>query len=349
MTDEQARPRRRPTSKTAESGCRGRTLSRHDPGAAAAARGPWRSGPAWSGPPRRARARRARSRRRCSSPRSCPSSRRSLIVLSLLRRDDLLLRRRADQRLPVRRQVDAAAARRPAVVRRHPDHLGDALPDRHRPAGGDPARAPVRDLPLGVRGPAGPQGGQADPRDAGRRPDHRLRLLRPHLLHAERHPRRSASTSTSSTRCRPASSSASWSCRRSRRSPRTRCRRCPRRCARARSGSAPPSCQVSTADRLPGGAVGHRRRARARRLARRRRDRDHPDRRRPDRRTSASTRASPTSRWRRSSRPPARGDIPTGSIEYETIFAVGFTLFVHDAAAQRGLDPPRPRYRQVYE
>ena len=46
----------------------------------------------------------------------------------------------------------------------------------------------------------------------------------------------------------------------------------------------------------------------------------------------------------------ARGDIPTGSIEYKTIFVVGITLFVLTLIAQ-----PRSsirlvrKYRQVYE
>ena len=35
------------------------------------------------------------------------------------------------------------------------------------------------------------------------------------------------------------------------------------------------------------------------------------------------------------------GDLPTGSIEYKTIFAVGLTLFVHDARDERHLDPAR--------
>jgi phosphate transport system permease protein len=45
----------------------------------------------------------------------------------------------------------------------------------------------------------------------------------------------------------------------------------------------------------------------------------------------------------------ARGDIPTGSIEYRTIFAVGFTLFVLTLVLN--LIPIRlvRRYRQVYE
>ncbi len=37
-----------------------------------------------------------------------------------------------------------------------------------------------------------------------------------------------------------------------------------------------------------------------------------------------------------------QGDVPTGSIEYKTIFAVGLTLFVHDARDEPLRDPARP-------
>jgi phosphate transport system permease protein len=45
----------------------------------------------------------------------------------------------------------------------------------------------------------------------------------------------------------------------------------------------------------------------------------------------------------------ARGDIPTGSIEYETIFAVGFSLFVFTLALNIASIRLVRRYRQVYE
>jgi len=45
----------------------------------------------------------------------------------------------------------------------------------------------------------------------------------------------------------------------------------------------------------------------------------------------------------------ARGDIPTGSIEYETIFVVGFTLFVLTLALNIISIRLVDRYRQVYE
>jgi phosphate transport system permease protein len=45
----------------------------------------------------------------------------------------------------------------------------------------------------------------------------------------------------------------------------------------------------------------------------------------------------------------ARGDIPTGSIEYETIFAVGFSLFVFTLLLNIASIRLVRRYRQVYE
>ena len=45
----------------------------------------------------------------------------------------------------------------------------------------------------------------------------------------------------------------------------------------------------------------------------------------------------------------ARGDIPTGSIEYETIFVVGFTLFVLTLVLNMISIRLVRKYRQVYE
>jgi phosphate transport system permease protein len=45
----------------------------------------------------------------------------------------------------------------------------------------------------------------------------------------------------------------------------------------------------------------------------------------------------------------ARGDVPTGSIEYETIFAVGFTVFLLTLALNMLSIRLVRRYRQVYE
>ena len=45
----------------------------------------------------------------------------------------------------------------------------------------------------------------------------------------------------------------------------------------------------------------------------------------------------------------ARGDIPTGSIEYETIFVVGFTLFLMTLILNAVSIRLVRRYRQVYE
>ena len=45
----------------------------------------------------------------------------------------------------------------------------------------------------------------------------------------------------------------------------------------------------------------------------------------------------------------SRGDIPTGSIEYETIFAVGITLFVMTLVLNAISIRFVRKYRQVYE
>ena len=45
----------------------------------------------------------------------------------------------------------------------------------------------------------------------------------------------------------------------------------------------------------------------------------------------------------------ARGDIPTGSIEYKTIFTVGFTLFVMTLLLNAVSIRLVRKYRQVYE
>ena len=152
---------------------------------------------------------RARSRSRCSSPRWCRSLTTSLIVALAGARDDRLLRRRADRGLPVRHQVDAAAARRPAVLRRHPAHLGHALPDRasacsSRSRSGCCARSTSRSTRARASArsssrssrcwPASRRSSSATSRSPSSRPRSCARC--------------SASTSTSSTRCRPGSSSA---------------------------------------------------------------------------------------------------------------------------------------------
>jgi phosphate transport system permease protein len=45
----------------------------------------------------------------------------------------------------------------------------------------------------------------------------------------------------------------------------------------------------------------------------------------------------------------SRGDIPTGSVEYETIFVVGMTLFLMTLALNALSIRLVRRYRQVYE
>ena len=46
---------------------------------------------------------------------------------------------------------------------------------------------------------------------------------------------------------------------------------------------------------------------------------------------------------------PAGGDVPTGSIEYKTIFAVGLTLFVATLILNAFAIRLVRRYREVYE
>ena len=239
-------------------------------------------------------------------------------------------------------------SRRAAVLRRPPARLGHAVPDRDRASRRGAARAahaiylaeyapprvrkvvkPVLEVLAGV--PTIVFGYFA------------LTFFTPRSCAAS-----STSRSTSSTRCRPGSSWACSSCRRSPRSPRTRCRRCPQSLREGAFGLGANKLQVSIrvvfpaalsgivaalvlgASRAVGETVivliagGQRR-------------------------TSASNPTRATSRWRRSSRRTARGDIPTGSIEYETIFVVGFTLFVADAAPQRVSIRLVRKYRQVYE
>ena len=101
--------------------------------------------------------------------------------------------------------------------------------------------------------------------------------------------------------------------------------------------------------RLPGGALRRRRRARARRLARDRRDGDHPDRRRP---AAANLSLNPYESYQSMAAfiaATSRGDIPTGSIEYETIFVVGMTLFVLTLILNIVSIRLVRKYRQVYE
>ena len=107
--------------------------------------------------------------------------------------------------------------------------------------------------------------------------------------------------------------------------------------------------QVSHARRLPGGAVGHRRGGRARRLARGRRDDDRARRggRRP--RATRSTRGEAHLTLASFIGSTAGGDTPTGSIEYKTIFAVGMLLFVITLLMNLVAIRFVRKYRQVYE
>ena len=256
-----------------------------DPGTAAAAPGavavPDQPGP----DPHGALARRERDQgRRCSLAAILSVVTTVLIVLSLLRETISFFGDVPIQDYLFGDKWTPLLARRPAVLRRHPAHLGHALPDRHRPARRDPARAPVRDLPRR----------STRPRGSARSIKPILEMLAgvPTIVFGyfaltfftpERHPRARASTSTSSTPCRPGiilgllvlPTIASVA--------EDAMSAVPALAARGRVRARRLQAAGLAADRLPGRALGHRRRARARRLARRRRDRDHPDRRRPDR------------------------------------------------------------------
>ena len=274
---------------------------RRDAAAAAGAHGvPDQPGP---DPHARARAGESAIKARCSSPpRSLSVLTTIAIVFSLLRGDDRLLRRRRRRRLPVRRRSGRRCSRRPAVLRRPAARLGHALPDRHRacssrsrsgsvPRSTSPStrrRACARSSSrCSRRWPASRPSSSA----TSRSPSSRRRA--PRRPRARRQPVQRA--------CRPASSWASSSCRRSPRSPRTRCRPCPPSLREGAFGLGASKLQVSTARRLPGRALGHRRRDRPRRLARHRRDDDRPDRRRPDRRPRRRPARVATRRWPRSS------------------------------------------------
>ena len=198
------------------------------------------------------------------------------IVLALLGRRSTSSARSAS-RLPVRHQVDAAV---------QPTSFG-VLPliwhfvVVHRARRGDPARARRRDLPLRVRAAARAQDDQADARAAGRRPDDRLRLLRADLLHADDPAATCFSLDVSIFNALaagiimgflvvPTIASIAEDAMSA----------VPAVAARGRLRARRLQAPGLAAGRLPGGAVGHRRRARARRLARGRRDDDRADRRR---------------------------------------------------------------------
>ena len=193
------------------------------------------------------------------------------------------------------------------------------------------------------------QGRQAGARAARRRADDRLRLLRADVLHARGAAQRArASASTSSTRSRPASSSASSSCRRSRRSSRTRCPRCRSRCARASAGLGANRVQTAIRVVFPAalsGIVAALVLGASRAIGE----------------TviiliaggqTANLSLNPTESYQSMAAfiaATARGDIPTGSIEYETIFVVGMTLFVFTLMLNMISIRLVRKYRQVYE
>ena len=247
-------------------------------------------------------------------------------------------------------------ARRPAVVRR----LAAASPARFYITGiamivAIPLGSAVGDLPRRVRHAARPQGRQAGARGPRRRADDRLRLLRPHVLHARR-------------------SSRPLLRRRGHRSPTSSPPACivgllvlptiasvaedamtavPGSLREGAFGLGAKPHAVVAARGLPGRAVGRHRGDRARRLARDRRDRRHPACRRlrpaaaADAVGSADRAVGLDGRVHRLAPRPATS--PTGSIAYKTIFAVGFTLFVICLVLNLVSIRLVNKYRQVYE
>ena len=100
--------------------------------------------------------------------------------------------------------------------------------------------------------------------------------------------------------------------------------------------------------RLPGGALGHRRLDRAGDLARGRRDDD----RRPRRRLDPELHALPNEAIQAMTSyiaVTATGDIPTGSIDYKSVFAVGSLLFLMTLAMNVISIRLVRKYREVYE
>ena len=107
--------------------------------------------------------------------------------------------------------------------------------------------------------------------------------------------------------------------------------------------------QVSTARRVPGRAVGHRGRGRARRLARGRRDDDRAGRRRPGADAHRRpARADVHDDLLHRARPP-RATSPPAASQYKTIFAVGMLLFVITLVMNLISIRFVRKYRQVYE
>ena len=202
--------------------------------------------------------------RRSSPRRSSRSSRRSLIVFSLLRETISFFGDVPIGDFLFGTKWTPLLARRPAVLRRHPAGLGHALPDRHRPARGDPARPAVRRstsseyAPPRVRKVVKPVLEVLAGVPTIVFGYFALTFFTPEVLRDALGPRRQpVQRAVGGHHPRPARR-----CRRSPRWPRTRCRAVPAVAARGRVRARRQQAAGLAARRLPGRALGRRRGAR---------------------------------------------------------------------------------------
>ena len=228
----------------------------------------------------------------------------------------------------------AAVGRRPAVLRRHAADLGHAVPDADRARRRGPARALRRDLPLRVRArPACARSSSRSLELLAGVPTivfgyFALTFFTPTCCRTSRHRCRRSSTRLSAgiilgilvlptiaSVAEDALSAVPASLREgafglgAEQAGRSRC-----------GSSSRPRCRASSrrscsAPRAPIGETVIILSPAAR-----------------SRTSTLDPRQPRTRRWRRSSRPRRAGDIPTGSIEYKTIFAVGIDAVRHDLA-----------------
>ena len=129
-----------------------------------------------------------------------------------------------------------------------------------------------RDLPGRVRQPARARHRQADPRDPGRHPERRPRLLRPHVHQPERRPDARPERRRASTWSRPAVAVGILTIPLIASISEDAMRAVPRSLREASYGLGARRVTTATARRGPGGDLGHRRRDHPRHLARDRRD-----------------------------------------------------------------------------
>ena len=224
----------------------------------------WGAGPAWSGAPRAVPGSRARSRRCCSPPRSSPILTTLAIVFSLLKETigffgDVPI---ADYLFGTKWTPQFGGDQQSFGVL--PLIWGTLYLTAHRPDRRDPGRDPLGHVPVGVRAAARAQGRQAGARDARRRADDRVRLLRAHVLHA------GGAAQRARPRRQPVQRALGGHHPRHPRRPDDRHARrgldVGRAAVAARGLGRPRRQPRADRDprRLPGRAVGHRRRARAR-------------------------------------------------------------------------------------